>query len=101
MTKNYRRKTPQELLQSLQALDQALRKDQTLIIIGGAVLVLGYGVTKGTTDIDTYESMNSEIKEALKTIREKMRHSFLWARPVWHSFHTIIKSAYNVASFLS
>lgn len=49
----------------LTALDKALRKPATLVVIGGSALVLGYGGTASTSDIDTYESRPERIADAV------------------------------------
>lgn len=43
-----------ELKRFLVAVDRALTRRVSLIVIGGSALSLGYGVTSVTTDIDTY-----------------------------------------------
>jgi hypothetical protein len=45
-----------ELTRFLETLDGLLQEPARLVVIGGSAIVLGYGGTASTSDIDTYES---------------------------------------------
>jgi hypothetical protein len=59
----------EDLTRFLEALDAALVGPARLVVIGGSALVLGYGGTAATTDIDTYESRSRIIEEAAEAAR--------------------------------
>lgn len=60
-----------DLSRFLDALDEALDVPARLVVIGGSALVLGFGGTAATSDIDTYESRPERIEEAAKAARAK------------------------------
>ena len=60
-----------QLVRFLRAVDSHLSSPFELIIIGGAAVLLGYGIDRVTTDIDTLDSRFMEITEALDAARKE------------------------------
>ncbi len=60
-----------DLSRFLEALDEALDGPAKLTVIGGSALVLGFGGTAATSDIDTYDSRPDRIEEAAEAARAK------------------------------
>jgi hypothetical protein len=58
-----------ELTRFLSALDEALDSSASIVVIGGSALVLGYGVSAATSDIDTYNSRLDLIEPAAARAR--------------------------------
>jgi hypothetical protein len=52
-----KRYTPHEIAEFLKAIDNNLTTKETMIIIGGTAAALAYKYSGGTTDIDTYNSV--------------------------------------------
>ena len=59
-----------EIERFLTAVDRALRRRATVIVIGGGAAALKYRIDDPTTDIDTFNALGAELRRALmKTVR--------------------------------
>ncbi len=61
---NIRRYERGELLGFFEAVDQALEEPATIILIGGSAVILAYGVTTTTVDVDTLNKTTDALKLA-------------------------------------
>lgn len=62
--------TSKEIEAFLQAIDQFLEEESSVIIIGGTAAALAYKVTEATKDIDTWNSVEG-LKDAYAKAKEK------------------------------
>jgi hypothetical protein len=62
--------TPRELRRFLAAVDRAIEHPVEVVIIGGAAAALGYGVTSGTRDIDTWTRVREDLAVAARRARQ-------------------------------
>jgi hypothetical protein len=60
---------PTEIERFVRAIDVALTKPASILVIGGAAAVLGYGATRPTDDIDTFHEVQPEIQRAVEAAR--------------------------------
>ncbi|MBX3021218.1 MAG: hypothetical protein KF799_06020 [Bdellovibrionales bacterium] len=60
-----------QLEKFLLALDSVLDEEASVIVIGGTAVILGYGIERGTTDIDWWMSASKELQEKWKVAVEK------------------------------
>ncbi len=61
---------PDELVRFLTAVDAALSRPVTTIVIGGSAAAIAYRVGRGTCDIDTWTSIEDELTAAVARARE-------------------------------
>jgi len=64
-----RRHSQANIQQFLQALDKALKKDATLVVIGGSAALLRYHIAQATLDIDIYGEPDAQIQLAAQHAR--------------------------------
>jgi hypothetical protein len=62
--------TPGELRRFLAAMDRALAHPAEVVVIGGAAAAIGYGVSSGTRDIDTWTQVHEDLAAAAERARE-------------------------------
>ena len=55
----------------LRAVDSHLDAPFRLIVIGGSAALLGYGISRVTQDIDTWDNEHSKIRDALELARKE------------------------------
>ena len=60
-----------ELQHFFDTLDECLEEPATIVLVGGSAVILAYGVTTTTIDIDTFTNSTKALDEALKRAREK------------------------------
>ena len=60
---------PTEIERFVRAVDAALTEPASILVIGGAAAVLGYGATRPTDDIDTFHQVQPEIQRAVAAAR--------------------------------
>jgi hypothetical protein len=53
----------------VRAVDAALSEPSSILVIGGAAAVLGYGATRPTEDIDTFHQLQTAVLSAIQTAR--------------------------------
>lgn len=53
----------------LRAVDQALKRPATVVVIGGAAAALKYRIDDPTTDIDTFNAVGAELNRAIVAAR--------------------------------
>jgi hypothetical protein len=59
-----------EIERFLRAVDKALKRRATIIVIGGSAVAVKYRVDLPTTDIDTFNAIGPELKRAIDSARE-------------------------------
>jgi hypothetical protein len=59
-----------EIERFLRAVDKALKRRATIIVIGGGAAALKYGIDDSTTDIDTFNALGAELRRAIEAARE-------------------------------
>ena len=59
-----------EIERFLRAVDRALGRRATIIVIGGGAAALKYRVDDPTTDIDTFNALGADLRRAIKAARE-------------------------------
>lgn len=59
-----------EIERFLRAVDKALKRRATIIVIGGGAVVVKYRVDLPTTDIDTFNAIGHELRRAIDLARE-------------------------------
>ncbi len=59
-----------EIVRFLRAVDLALRRPATVVVIGGSAAALKYGIDDPTMEIDTFSALGAELKRATKAARE-------------------------------
>jgi hypothetical protein len=59
-----------EIERFLRAVDLALKRPATVVIIGGGAAALKYGIDDPTTDIDTFNALGADLKRAIRAARE-------------------------------
>jgi len=59
-----------EIERFLRAVDQALRRRATVIVIGGGAAALKYRIDDPTTDIDTFSAIGPELGRAIAEARK-------------------------------
>lgn len=77
---------------ALQALDQRLHREVTLIMGGGGAMILAHGYPRGTTDIDAIpKGMDvTELDPLVKEIAAKLSLPVDWLNPYFSTFsHTL------------
>jgi Nucleotidyltransferase of unknown function (DUF6036) len=64
---------PTEIERFVRAIDANLAEPASILVIGGAAAVLGYGATRPTDDIDTFHVVQPEIRRAVEAARAATR----------------------------
>ncbi len=59
-----------EIERFLRAVDRALKRPATIIIIGGGAAALKYRINDPTTDIDTFNALGADLRRAIDAARE-------------------------------
>jgi hypothetical protein len=59
-----------EIERFLRAVDRALKRRATVVIIGGGAAALKYGIDDPTTDIDTFTTLDAELRRAVEAARK-------------------------------
>ena len=59
-----------EIERFLRAVDLALKRRATVIVIGGGAAALKYRIDDPTTDIDTFNPLGANLKRAIRAARE-------------------------------
>ena len=59
-----------EIERFLRAVDRALKRPATVIIIGGGAAALKYRIDDPTTDIDTFNALGADLRRAIDAARE-------------------------------
>ena len=59
-----------EIERFLRAVDRALKRPATVIIIGGSAAALKYRIDDPTTDIDTFNALGVELRRAIDAARK-------------------------------
>jgi hypothetical protein len=59
-----------EIERFLRAVDKALKRRATIIVIGGGAAALEYRIDDPTTDIDTFNALGADLRRAIETARE-------------------------------
>jgi len=59
-----------EIERFLRAVDFALKRSATVIVIGGGAAALKYRIDDPTTDIDTFNAIGADLKRAIRAARE-------------------------------
>jgi len=59
-----------EIERFLRAVDQALRRRATVIVIGGGAAALKYRIDDPTTDIDTFGALGDDLRRAIAAARK-------------------------------
>ncbi len=59
-----------EIERFLRAVDKALERRVTIIVIGGGAAALKYRIDDPTTDIDTFNSLGADLRRAIEAARE-------------------------------
>ncbi len=59
-----------EIERFLRAVDRALKRPATIIIIGGGAAALKYRIDDPTTDIDTFNALGADLRRAIDAARK-------------------------------
>ena len=59
-----------EIERFLRAVDRALRRPATVVIIGGGAAALKYRIHDPTTDIDTFNALSADLRRAIDAARK-------------------------------
>jgi hypothetical protein len=59
-----------EIERFLRAVDRALKRRATVIIIGGGAAALKYRIDDPTTDIDTFTALDADLRRAIEAARK-------------------------------
>ncbi len=59
-----------EIERFLRAIDRALKRKATVIIIGGGAAALKYRIDDPTTDIDTFNALGADLRRAIDAARK-------------------------------
>lgn len=59
-----------EIERFLRAVDQALKRRATVLVIGGGAAAIKYGVDDPTTDIDTFNALGADLRRAIDAARK-------------------------------
>ena len=59
-----------EIERFLRAVDRALKRPETVIIIGGGAAALKYRIDDPTTDIDTFNALGADLRRAIDAARK-------------------------------
>jgi hypothetical protein len=59
-----------EIERFLRAVDKALKRPATIIVIGGGAAALRYRIDDPTTDIDTFNVLGADLRRAIEAARE-------------------------------
>ena len=59
-----------EIERFLRAVDKALKRRATIIVIGGGAAALKYRIDDPTTDIDTFNALGADLRRAIEAARE-------------------------------
>jgi len=59
-----------EIERFLRAVDKALERRATIIVIGGGAAALKYRIDDPTTDIDTFNAVGADLRRAIEAARE-------------------------------
>ncbi len=59
-----------EIERFLRAVDLALARPATIIVIGGGAAALKYGIDDPTTDIDTFNALGADLRRAIDAARK-------------------------------
>lgn len=59
-----------EIERFLRAVDLALKRPATVIVIGGGAAALKYGIDDPTTDIDTFNALGADLRHAIDVARK-------------------------------
>jgi hypothetical protein len=59
-----------EIERFLRAVDLALKRPATVVVIGGGAAALKYRIDDPTTDIDTFNALGADLKRAIRAARE-------------------------------
>ena len=59
-----------EIERFLRAVDKALQKRATIILIGGGAVAVKYRVDLPTSDIDTFDAIGNDLRRAIDVARE-------------------------------
>ena len=59
-----------EIERFLRAVDRALKRPATVIIIGGGAAALKYRIDDPTTDIDTFNALGADLRRAIDAARK-------------------------------
>lgn len=54
----------------LRAVDRALERRATAIVIGGGAAALKYRIDDPTTDIDTFNALGADLRRAIEAARK-------------------------------
>lgn len=60
-----------ELQQFFDTVDECLEEPERVVLVGGSAVILAYGVTTTTIDIDTFNGSTAALEEALQRARDK------------------------------
>lgn len=61
----------QELAEFFEAVDECLEQPARLILVGGSAVILAYGVTTTTEDIDTFNTSTAALDAAIQRACER------------------------------
>lgn len=59
-----------EIERFLRAVDQALKRRATVLVIGGGAAAIKYGIDDPTTDIDTFNALGADLRRAIDAARK-------------------------------
>ena len=60
-----------ELQRFFDAVDECLAEPAKIVIVGGSAVILAYGITTTTEDIDTFSNSTKALEAAVELAREK------------------------------
>jgi hypothetical protein len=59
-----------EIERFLRAVDKALKRRATIVVIGGGAAAIKYRIDDPTTDIDTFNAVGADLRRAIEAARE-------------------------------
>ena len=69
-----------ELQYFFDTLDDCLEEPTKIVLVGGSAVILAYGVTTTTVDIDTFTNSTAALDKALELARERTGLSLPFSR---------------------
>lgn len=88
--------TTEKLRAAFQALDGLLARPVTLIVGGGAAMMLAYRISVRTTDVDAYprEATLDDIAPAIRKVAKQLRLAPDWINPYYETFAHVLPGDY-------
>lgn len=91
--------TPTRLRRAFERLDQLLPDTQELLIGGGAAMILGYGETEATRDVDAASIRSprslEDLRPALEQVARELGLAPDWINPYFETYMHVLPADYG------